>query len=354
MPEDLPEINENQELLEESQDLYEHFSLVVDKGQGLLRIDKFLMFRIENATRNKIQQAAHAGNILVNGQPVKPNYRVKPLDVISIVLSHPPREIEIIAENIPLEILYEDQDLIIVNKKAGMVVHPAYGNYTGTLVNALAYHLQEVSPDKAPGRTPFLVHRIDKDTSGVMISAKNELAQAKLAAQFFHHTIDRHYLALVWGDFKENQGTITGNIGRSSRDRKVFAVFPDGSQGRHAVTHYNVIERLGYVTLLDCKLETGRTHQIRVHFQHIKHPLFGDETYGGNVILKGTTFSKYKQFVNNCFEILPRQALHARSLAFAHPTTTEWLQFHSELPVDMAIVIEKWRNYGQNPPTADL
>jgi 23S rRNA pseudouridine1911/1915/1917 synthase len=345
MSADLPEISENLDALEDSQDLYEHFGLTVDKGQGLLRIDKFLMFRIENATRNKIQQAARAGNILVNGLPVKPNYRVKPLDVISIVLSHPPREIEIIAENIPVDILYEDDDILVVNKKAGMVVHPAYGNYTGTLVNALAYHLQEVAPDKAPGRTPFLVHRIDKDTSGVMITAKNELAQAKLAAQFFHHTIDRHYLALAWGDFETDRGTITGHIGRSIRDRKVFAVFSDGSQGRHAITHYKVVERFGYVTLLDCKLETGRTHQIRVHFQHIRHPLFGDETYGGNVILKGTTFSKYKQFVNNCFEILPRQALHARSLAFKHPSTGEWIEFQSEPPEDMATVIEKWRKY---------
>ncbi len=345
MPDEFPDITENQDVLEESQDLYEHFRFVVDKGQGLLRIDKFLMQRVENASRNKIQQAAHAGNILVNNLPVKPNYRVKPADVISIVLSHPPREIEIIAEDIPLEILYEDEDLIIINKKAGMVVHPAYGNYTGTLVNALAYHLQETSPDKAPGRTPFLVHRIDKDTSGVMMAAKNELAQARLAAQFFHHTIDRHYLALVWGDFEENEGTITGHIGRSTRDRKVFAVYPDGSQGRHAITHYTVLERLGYVTLVDCKLETGRTHQIRVHFQYIRHPLFGDETYGGNVILKGTTFTKYKQFVNNCFAILPRQALHARSLAFRHPSTNQWMQFSSEPPEDMATVIEKWRRY---------
>ena len=345
MSADLPEMNEDQEVLEESQDLYEHYRFIADKGQGLLRIDKFLMVRIENATRNKIQQAAHAGNILVNGLSVKPNYRVKPLDVISIVLSHPPREIEIIAEDIPVEILYEDGDLLVVNKHAGMVVHPAYGNYTGTLVNALAYHLQEISPDKEPGRTPFLVHRIDKDTSGVMIAAKNELAQARLAAQFFHHTIDRHYLALVWGDFDVDKGTITGHIGRSIRDRKVFAVFPDGSQGRHAVTHYTVLERFGYVSLLDCKLETGRTHQIRVHFQHIRHPLFGDETYGGNVILKGTTFTKYKQFVNNCFAILPRQALHARSLAFIHPTTKQWVQFESEPPEDMAAVLEKWRKY---------
>lgn len=345
MPAELREIDDSQEIQEESQDLYEHFRLVVDKGQSLLRIDKFLMARIENATRNKIQQAAHAGNILVNDKPIKPNYRVKPSDVISVVLSHPPREIEIIAENIPIEVLYEDDDIILVNKKAGMVVHPAYGNYTGTLVNALAYHLQEISPDRAPGRTPFLVHRIDKDTSGVMIAAKNEMAQAKLAAQFFHHTIDRHYTALVWGDFDEDKGTITGHIGRSIRDRKIFTVYPDGSQGRHAVTHFSIMERLGYVTLVDCKLETGRTHQIRVHFQHIKHPLFGDETYGGNIILKGTTFSKYKQFVNNCFEILPRQALHARSLAFNHPAEKKWMEFRTELPEDMATVVEKWRRY---------
>jgi 23S rRNA pseudouridine1911/1915/1917 synthase len=341
------EINDGLDQIEESQDLYEHFGLTVDKGQSLLRIDKFLMMRIENATRNKIQQAAHAGNILVNNQPVKPNYRVKPMDVISIVLSHPPREIEIIPQDIPVEIMYEDADILIINKPAGMVVHPAYGNYTGTLVNALAYHLQEKAPDKAPGRTPFLVHRIDKDTSGVMIAAKNELAQARLAAEFFHHTIDRHYTALVWGDFDHEEGTITGHIGRSLRDRKVFAVFPEGNLGRHAVTHYKVMERFGYVTLVDCKLETGRTHQIRVHFQHIKHPLFGDETYGGNVILKGTTFSKYKQFINNCFGILPRQALHARSLAFKHPSTNQWIEFKSDPPEDMATVIEKWRNYKQ-------
>jgi 23S rRNA pseudouridine1911/1915/1917 synthase len=342
---DLPEIDDNQEVLEESQDLFEHHRFIVDKGQGLLRIDKFLMFRIENATRNKIQQAAHAGNILVNGSAVKPNYRVKPSDIISVVLSYPPREIEIIPENIPITILYEDEDLLVIDKAAGMVVHPAYGNYTGTLVNALAWHLQESSPDRAPGRMPMLVHRIDKDTSGVMLAAKNELAQAKLAAQFFHHTIDRHYLALVWGDFEADKGTISGHIGRSVRDRKVFTVFPDGSQGRHAVTHYTVLERFGYVTLVDCKLETGRTHQIRVHFQYIKHPLFGDETYGGNIILKGTTFTKYKQFVNNCFEILPRQALHARSLEFIHPGTKKPIRFESEPPYDMTTVIGKWRSY---------
>jgi 23S rRNA pseudouridine1911/1915/1917 synthase len=345
MPADLPENLENLEVLEENQDLYEHHRIVADKGQGLLRIDKFLMVRLENASRNKIQQAAHAGNILVNDKPVKPNYRVHPHDVISVVLSHPPREIEIIAENIPVEVIYEDSDILIVNKQAGMVVHPAYGNYTGTLVNALAYHLQNVSPDKEPGRLPFLVHRIDKDTSGVMIVCKNELSQARMAAQFFHHTIDRHYTALVWGDLKEDSGTITGHIGRSTRDRKVFTVYADGSTGRHAVTHYSVVERFSYVTLVDCKLETGRTHQIRVHFQYIKHPLFGDETYGGNIILKGTTFSKYKQFVENCFALLPRQALHARTLAFAHPTTGQWMEFQSPLPHDFQTVLDKWKRY---------
>jgi 23S rRNA pseudouridine1911/1915/1917 synthase len=345
MPADLPDNMESQEVLEESQDLFEHHRLVADKGQGLLRIDKFLMVRLENASRNKIQQAAHAGNILVNDRPVKPNYRVKPFDVISVVLSHPPREIEIIPENIPVEVVYEDADLLIVNKSAGMVVHPAYGNYTGTLVNALAWHLQQNSTDKEPGRLPFLVHRIDKDTSGVMVVCKNELSQARMAAQFYHHSIDRHYIALVWGDLKDEAGTITGNIGRSTRDRKVFAVYADSTQGRHAVTHYQVKERFGYVTLVDCKLETGRTHQIRVHFQYIRHPLFGDETYGGNVILKGTTFSKYKQFVQNCFGILPRQALHARTLAFSHPSSGKWMEFVSEPPVDLSTVLEKWRKY---------
>lgn len=330
---------------EDNQDLFEHYRFVADRGQGLLRIDKFLMVRIENASRSKIQAAAKAGNILVNGEPVKPSYKVKPNDIISIVLSYPPREIEIIAEKIPLEILYEDEDVIVINKPAGMVVHPAYGNYSGTLVNALAYHLQHVSPDREAGRTPFLVHRIDKDTSGVMMAAKNELAQSRLAKQFFDHTIDRRYVALVWGDMEEDHGTITGSIGRSVRDRKVFTVYSDDSHGKHAVTHYQVLERFGYVTLVECRLETGRTHQIRVHFQHIRHPLFGDETYGGNVILKGTTFSKYRQFVENNFRILPRQALHARSLVFRHPATGRETGFESALPEDMGTVIERWRNY---------
>jgi len=346
--EEWPDFEDQSDSQDDGQDLYEHHRFIADKGQGLLRIDKFLMVRIENASRTKIQQAAHAGNILVNGHAVKPNYKVKPGDTIIVVLSYPPREIEIIAENIPIDILYEDEDIIVVNKKAGMVVHPAYGNYTGTLVNALAYHLQNISPDREAERTPFLVHRIDKDTSGVMLVAKNELAQARLARQFFDHTTVRRYEALVWGDFDEDEGTITGNIGRSLQDRKVFTVFDDENYGRHAVTHFNVLERFHYVTLVECRLETGRTHQIRVHFRYIKHPLFGDETYGGNIILKGTTFSKYRQFVDNCFKILPRQALHARSLGFTHPGTGKEMQFESDLPEDMQAVIEKWRKYSKS------
>jgi 23S rRNA pseudouridine1911/1915/1917 synthase len=346
MPEsDLPEFEEQSESQEEGQDLYEHYRFTADKGQSLLRIDKFLMVRIENASRNKIQQAAHAGNILVNGLPVKPNYKVKPSDVISVVLSYPPREIEIVAEDIPVDIIYEDPDILVVNKGAGMVVHPAYGNYTGTLVNALAWHLQHRSPDMQEGRLPFLVHRIDKDTSGVMLVAKNELAQARIARQFYEHNTQRRYEALVWGDLAEDQGTITGHIGRSLQDRKIFTVFPEENLGRHAVTHYRVLERFHYVSLVECRLETGRTHQIRVHFKHIRHPLFGDRTYGGDSILKGTTFSKYRQFVENCFSILPRQALHARSLGFVHPTSGKQMDFEAPLPEDMKTVVERWRKY---------
>jgi 23S rRNA pseudouridine1911/1915/1917 synthase len=338
-------MTEHPDTIDESQDLYEHYRFTADKGQGLLRIDKFLMARIENASRTKIQNASKAGNILVNGLPVKSNYKVKPHDLITIVLTFPPREIEIIPEDIPVEILYEDDDIIVVNKRAGMVVHPAYGNYRGTLVNALAYHFQSGSPGESLIQAPFLVHRIDKDTSGVMVAAKNEIAQARLAKEFFDHTIERKYNALVWGDFDQETGTITGNIGRNIHDRKKFAVFTDGSHGKHAVTHYRVLERFGYVTLVECQLETGRTHQIRTHFAWIKHPLFNDETYGGNIILKGTTFTKYRQFINNCFTLLPRQALHARSLGFSHPATRKPMYFESNLPEDMAAVIEKWRNY---------
>lgn len=329
----------------ENQELFEHFRIEVDPGQSPLRIDKFLMTKIENATRNKIQMAAKAGNILVNDQAVKSNYKVRPIDIISVVLAYPPREIEIYAEELPLDILYEDKDIIILNKAAGMVVHPAFGNYTGTLVNALAWYLQNESPDKEPDRLPYLVHRIDKNTSGVMIVAKNELAQSRLGKAFFDHSIERKYYALVWGDFDEDEGTVTGNIGRSPKDRKIYAVFPDENLGKHAVTHYRMVERLGYVSLLECQLETGRTHQIRVHMKYIGHPLFSDETYGGNLILKGTTFTKYKQFVNNCFKLLPRQALHAKVLGFKHPISGEQMRFETELPEDMESVLQKWRIY---------
>jgi len=344
------EENVDVELEEDGGDeLYEHYHIVADKGQGLLRIDKFLHNQMGNTSRNKIKQAAQAGNILVNGVPQIQNYKVKPLDDISVVLTYPPRDIEVVPEDIPLNIIYEDDDLLVVNKEAGMVVHPAHGNYNGTLVNALAHHLKDMLvKDGVVVQNPMLVHRIDKDTSGIMLVAKTEFAQAKLAAEFFNHTIHRRYVALVWGDFPQDEGTIEGNIGRSVRDRKVMDVYPNGTKGKHAVTHWKVMERFGYVTLIECRLETGRTHQIRVHFQHIKHPLFNDATYGGNQILKGTTFTKYKQFVQNCFALMPRQALHAKSLGFIHPTTGKEMLFDSELPQDLNSVIEKWRHYSKH------
>jgi 23S rRNA pseudouridine1911/1915/1917 synthase len=329
----------------DDQELYEHFRFEVDPGQKPLRIDKFLVNRIENASRSKIQSAAEADNILVNNLAVKSNYKVKPGDVISIVMAYPPREIELIPENIPLNIVYEDDQLIIVNKEPGMVVHPSYGHYSGTLVNALMYHLKDLPLFKTGDLRPGLVHRIDKNTSGLLVIAKTEQAMNKLAKQFFDKTTDRRYIALVWGSFEEKEGTIEGNIGRNIKNRKIMQVFPDGDQGKEAITHYKVIEELGYVTLVECKLETGRTHQIRVHFQHIGHPLFNDFEYGGDKILKGTTFTKYKQFVQNCFKILPRQALHAKTLGFTHPKTNEFKQFNSEVPDDMIQVIEKWRRY---------
>ena len=337
-------MTEEIEIIEEEQELFEHYHIVADKGQGLLRIDKFLMSRIEGISRNKLQNAAKAGNILVNDRAVKPNYKVKPSDVISIVLAQPPREIELIPQDIPINIVYEDDDIIIVNKEAGMVVHPGYGNYTGTLVNALIWHFQQ-DPKSTEETKPYLVHRIDKNTSGILLVAKTEFAQAKLAKEFYDHTISRKYRALVWGDFQEDEGTITGNIGRSPKDRKIMTVFPDGETGRHAVTHYRVVERFGYITLVECVLETGRTHQIRAHMRYIGHPIFSDETYGGDRVLKGTTFSKYNQFVENCFKMLPRQALHAKSLGFPHPVTGKELFFDSELPVDISAVIDKWRRY---------
>lgn len=328
----------------DEQDLFEHLRIVVDKGQALLRIDKFLMNRVENASRNRIQNAIVAGTVLVNGQPIKASYKVKPVDVISVVLPHPPRDTDIHPENIPLDIRYEDDDLLVVNKPAGMVVHPGYNNYTGTLVNALVYHFS-VFP-QLPGNEgrPGLVHRIDKDTSGLLVIGKNEWALTFLAKQFFDHSISRKYVALVWGDLTE-AGTVSGYIGRSAKDRKVMAVYDDPDKGKWSVTHYRVLERLGYVTLIECQLETGRTHQIRAHLQSIGHPLFNDAVYGGDRILKGTVFSKYKQFVENCFAILPRQALHAQSLGFIHPTRKEKMEFSVPLPDDFRLCLEKWRNY---------
>lgn len=334
-----------EEEIVDQQDLYEHYRFIIDPGQSLLRIDKFLSLRIENTSRSRIQDAANAGNILVNNNPVKPNYRVKPKDIVQIVLPNPPREIELIPEDIPLNIVYEDDDVIVVNKEAGMVVHPAYGNYTGTLVNALMWHFRDLPLFNSGEQRPGLVHRIDKNTSGVLVVAKNELSLNRLSRQFYDRTTDRKYIALVWGRPDPPEGTITGNVGRSIRDRKIMQVFPDGSQGKTAITHYKVIEDLGYISKIECKLETGRTHQIRVHLSYNKHPLFNDEEYGGNQILKGTSFAKYQQFVKNCFKILPRQALHAKSLAFDHPVTGKRLFFDSELPEDMKQVIEKWKRY---------
>ena len=337
-------INEKTDISEESSELYEHFRFVVDKKQSQLRIDKYLMAKIEHASRNRIQNSAHAGNILVNDVVIKPNYKVKPLDIISIVLAYPPRDTEIYPENIPIVVIYEDADIMVVNKALGMVVHPGHGNFTGTLQNALLYYLQHANPGD-PDAKPYLVHRIDKDTSGILLIAKNELAQTKIAKQFFDHTIDRTYVALVWGNLANEEGTIDANIGRDIRNRLVQSVYEDVEKGRHAVTHYKVLERFGYVTLVECILETGRTHQIRIHLKHIGHPLFNDENYGGAEILKGTTFTKYKQFVQNCFKLIPRQALHAKSLGFIHPTTKQFIHFDSDYPGDLAAVIEKWRNY---------
>lgn len=328
-----------------NQEFYEHFRFVADRRQSLLRIDKYLVNKIESVSRTRIQGAATAGNILVNDKPVKSNYRVKPGDVISIVMTYPPREIEIFPENIPVDIIFEDDDLIIINKAPGMVVHPGHGNYSGTLVNALTYYLKDLPLFQSGEIRPGLVHRIDKNTSGILVIAKTELAHNKLAKQFFDHSVDRKYLALVWGNPEENEGVITGHIGRNPKNRTRMYVFPDGSLGKPAVTRFKVIERLGYISLVECKLETGRTHQIRVHFQYYKHPVFNDNEYGGDMILKGTTFSKYRQFVQNCFKILTRQALHAKSLRFIHPRTNQPVFFDSDLPEDMQKVIEKWRKY---------
>lgn len=329
----------------EQSELYEHYRYVVDPGQSLLRIDKYLAGRIENASRTRIQNASVAGNILVNERPVKSNYKVKPNDLITIVMAYPPREHEIIPEDIPVQIVYEDDDIIVVNKEAGMVVHPGHGNYTGTLLNALAFRFKDLPLYQAGDLRPGLVHRLDKDTSGILVVAKTEFALNRLAKQFYDRTTSRKYIALAWGNLKESHGTITGNIGRDPRNRMKMTIFPDGEEGKHAVTHYRLIERFSYVNLVECVLETGRTHQIRAHFEYLGHPLFNDDRYGGDMILKGTTFTRYKQFVQNCFKICPRHALHAKSLGFSHPVSGKELFFESELPADMQALIEKWRRY---------
>ena len=336
------------EHLESNDELYEHHHFKATKGQEPLRVDKFLMNFIENATRNKVQQAAKDGNIYVNGVAVKQNYKVKAGDEVKVLLEYPPYENLLTPEDIPLDIVYEDDTLLVVNKPAGMVVHPGHGNYSGTLINALIYHFDNL-PNNSSDR-PGLVHRIDKDTSGLLVIAKTEAAMAHLTQQFFHKTSKRDYLAIVWGNVKDDEGTIEGNIGRNPKNRLQNIVYlgEDADQGKPAITHYKVVERLGYVTLISCQLETGRTHQIRVHLKHIGHTLFNDERYGGDKILKGTTFTKYKQFVDNCFKVLPRQALHAKTLAFEHPTTKKWMEFDSEIPTDITQCIERWRNYAKN------
>ena len=339
-------MSNNIDLQEPEEELFEHYRFDVPKGQALLRIDKYLMLMVPNATRNKIQNAATNGDIYVNDIPVKSNYKVKPLDVIRILLAHPPFENRVDPEDIPLDIVYEDDALLLINKPPNFVVHPGHGNYTGTLVNALAFHFENLPLNSS--ERPGLVHRIDKDTSGLLVVAKTEAAMTHLAKQFEDKSSEREYVALVWGNVKDDEGTITGNIARHLKDRMQMAVFADPEIGKHAVTHYKVLERFGYVTLISCKLETGRTHQIRVHLKHIGHTLFNDERYGGNLILKGTTFTKYKQFIDNCFKTLPRQALHAKTLGFVHPTTGKYMLFNTEIPKDMADCIEKWRNYSKS------
>lgn len=328
------------------EELFEHHRFLASKGQEPLRVDKFLMNFIENATRNKIQQAAKKGNIWVNGAIVKQNYKVKAGDEVKVLFEHPPYEFLLTAENIPLDIVYEDDVLLVVNKAAGMVVHPGHGNYSGTLINALVYHFDNLP--KNSSERPGLVHRIDKDTSGLLVIAKTESAMTHLAQQFFDKTSEREYVALVWGNVIEDEGTIEGHLARHPKNRLQMTVFPDGDQGKEAITHYKVLERLGYVTLVSCRLETGRTHQIRVHMKHLGHTLFNDERYGGEKILKGTTFTKYKQFVENAFKLLPRQALHAKTLGFEHPVSKEFLRFDSPIPDDMAACILKWRDYSQH------
>jgi 23S rRNA pseudouridine1911/1915/1917 synthase len=340
---------EQEELLEQDgpEELYERFFIKIDKGQEPLRLDKFLVARIENATRNKVQKGIEAGRVLVNGKPVQANYRIKPADEIVVYSDKEVQGEEIIPENIPLNIVFEDNEVMIINKPAGMVVHPGSGNYTGTLINGVAYYLIQQNKTINEETLPRfgMVHRIDKNTTGLIVLAKTDKAVSNLAKQFFNHTVQRRYHALVWGDVKDDQGTIVAHVGRNVKLRKLFAAYPDGEHGKEAITHYKVMERFGYVTLVECRLETGRTHQIRVHMQHIGHPLFNDDTYGGDRIVKGTVFAKYKQFVDNCFTVCTRQALHAKTIGFVHPATGQEVLFDSELADDMKQVIEKWRNY---------
>lgn len=330
---------------DEQNELFEHYRFVVDGGQKPVRIDKYVQHRLENSSRSKVQSAAENGNVLVNDKPVRSNYKVRPGEIITIVMEYPRREIKIIPEDIPLKVEYEDDSFVIVNKPPGMVVHPSYGHYSGTLINALAYRYKDLPIFNGSDARPGLVHRIDKDTSGLLVIAKDEEAKRKIALQFFEHTTHRRYIALVWGNFEEEEGTVTGHVGRSLKNRKVMTVFPEGEFGKHAVTHYKVLQRFGYVTLVECRLETGRTHQIRVHMKHIGHPLFNDAEYGGDAILKGTTFTKYRQFIKNCFKALPRQALHAKELGFVHPATGKIMKFESNIPDDLQDVIDRWVNY---------
>ena len=341
--------NDIKEVNDTSDELFERFSFIVDKGQEPYRIDKFLMNRIERATRNKLQGAINAGMVLVTGNPVKPNYKIRAADEIIVYSDMSPEEVKVIPEKIDLNIVYEDEDLMVINKPAGMVVHPGSGNYSGTLLNGIAWYLKENYPELTEDMLPRygLVHRIDKNTSGLLVLAKNDKSMSLLAKQFFDHTVSRKYLALVWGDMKEDEGTIIAHVGRHQRFRKLFEAYPEGEHGKEAITHYKVLERMGYVTLVECVLETGRTHQIRVHMKHIGHPLFSDDFYGGDKIVKGTVFTKYKQFVENCFAICPRQALHAKTLGFIHPSTKKEMLFNSSLPDDMEMLIEKWRGYSK-------
>jgi len=344
----MEEINGPEIEVEGNDDLYEHFKFVADKGQQPLRVDKYLMNKVENATRNKIQKAAKDGNIHVNDTPVRSSYKVKANDVVRVLFEHPPYEFLLVPEDIPINVVYEDDQVLVVDKPPGMVVHPGHGNYSGTLINALTFHFENL-PNNSSNR-PGLVHRIDKDTSGLLVVAKTEEAMTHLSKQFFNKSTEREYVALVWGSMNDDEGTIDAHIGRHPKNRLQNTVFygEEADKGKPAVTHFKILERLGYVTLVSCKLETGRTHQIRVHLKYIGHTIFNDERYGGDKILKGTTFTKYKQFVDNCFKILPRQALHARTLGFVHPTSGKTLRFESPIPEDMEACLEKWRNYSKH------